>query len=386
MRLSILYCLIILQLFIGRMTGQNSFRAKYREWIEDNDRVEVRSWYAESEHDLTNGWAVEVLGTIDAWSGATPTGLPPEKSSPSNPNEWLSYVEEEVRNAGQLILTKKTPEYEIDWEHGISDEPDYLSRSYAIRYAHKLASQTLIINGGLFYHDDEVKDLWSGIEKSKSNTGLVLGIHRLLNPNTAITCNLSFLRPEGYLNDPYKIVAAQETFFFGDGSSVSTINPFRENRPNRRNIFILFSEVSHFSDELNAGALGNYRYFQDNYDLQGHTFELEWNKKIDDEWIVSPRGRFYRQSQSNFYQSEIREYQSYLDNPNPHNGPFYSSDYRLSSFDSLSLGIKIVHMVKDDLKIDFSYDRYRTKGRDSITSQLVYPQANVFSFGFQWDY
>ena len=113
---------------------------------------------------------------------------------------------------------------------------------------------------------------------------------------------------------------------------------------------------------------------------------MEWNKKIEDEWVISPRGRFYRQDQSNFYNSKLRNYQPYFDSPNPASGPYHSSDYRLSSFDSLSLGIKIVRLMREDLKLDFSYDRYKTNGRDSITSDLVYPKANVFSLGFQWDY
>ena len=386
MHRSLLYWLIFFQLLLGRASGQNSFRAKYREWIEDNERVEVRSWYAESEHELSTDWSVEVLGTIDAWSGATPTGLPPENASPTNPDEWLSYVDEEIRNAGQFILSKKTPEYDVDWEYGISDEPDYLSRSYAIRYARKLAGQTLTLHGGLSYHDDQVMDTWSGMEKSKTNSIAVIGLHRIVNPNTSITVNLSYYRPKGYLNDPYKIVAAQETIFFSDDTSASTINYFPENRPNRRNIFVFYTEAFHYNDEVNAGVIGQYRFFRDNYDLSGHTLELEWNKKIEDEWVISPRGRFYRQDQSNFYNSKLRNYQPYFDSPNPASGPYYSSDYRLSSFDSLSLGIKIVRLMREDLKLDFSYDRYKTNGRDSITSDLVYPQANVFSLGFQWDY
>ena len=94
--------LLTFHLFTDKVNAQNAVRTKYREWIEDDDRVEVRSWYAETEIVLQKGWSLEFLGTIDAWSGATPNGLPPEKSSPSNPKEWLNDVSEETRKAGLL--------------------------------------------------------------------------------------------------------------------------------------------------------------------------------------------------------------------------------------------------------------------------------------------
>ena len=77
--------LICFHLISSKGNGQNSLRGKYREWIEDNDRVEVRSWYAETEVSLQQDWTFEFLGTIDAWSGATPNGLPPNKATLSNP-------------------------------------------------------------------------------------------------------------------------------------------------------------------------------------------------------------------------------------------------------------------------------------------------------------
>ncbi len=131
-------------------------RGKYREWIEDDDRVEVKSWYAETEIELQQGWSLDFLGTIDAWSGATPYGLPPTEASTEN--EWLLRVPEEIRKAGLFTLNKRTPNHDFSFEYGISDEPDYLSRSYAIKYSHKLAAETLILNSGLSLQDDSVKN------------------------------------------------------------------------------------------------------------------------------------------------------------------------------------------------------------------------------------
>ena len=60
-----------------------------REWIEDNDRVEVRSWYGQAGLELNSEWNLDILGTIDAWSGATPNGTNPNNALGMN---WLTEV------------------------------------------------------------------------------------------------------------------------------------------------------------------------------------------------------------------------------------------------------------------------------------------------------
>ena len=130
----------------------------------------------------------------------------------------------------------------------------------------------------------------------------------------------------------------------------------------------------------------SYRYFRDDHQLSGHTIDLEANRKIGEQWVISPHYRFYNQNQVSFYSPQIRKYQTYMDSPDQSNGPFYSADYRLSSFDSHSLGLKISYSLKDDLLVDVGYDRYLTTGKDDITDNRIYPDANVFTIGFQWGY
>ena len=74
--------------------------------------MEVRSWYAETEISLDQDWSFEFLGTIDAWSGATPNGLAPTHSSSTLP--WLENVPEEIRKAGLFTLRKRTQHHDHD--------------------------------------------------------------------------------------------------------------------------------------------------------------------------------------------------------------------------------------------------------------------------------
>ena len=380
--LSLSLWLLLLRLLEISSWGQNYLRGKYREWIEDNDRVEVRSWYAETEVELEQGWSLDFLGTIDAWSGATPYGLPPTEASTEN--EWLLRVPEEIRNAGLFTLNKGTPNHNFSFEYGISDEPDYLSRSYAIKYSHKLAAETLILNSGLSLQDDSVKNFVGNFVEKKTPS-ISVGLARILDKFTSISFNFTYSWPSGYLSDPYKGVPVPDSQRYSI-PSIDTISLVPENRPDKREIFVIYLEISRYLEKLKIGTHLSYRYFKDNHELTGHTFEVELLRRFADKWMFSPHYRFYRQNQVSFYSPKVIDYQPYMHVPNPTIGPFYSADYRLSSFDSQSLGLKISYSLKDDLLVDVGYDRYFTDGKDGLTDKRVYPNANIFTLGLQWEY
>ena len=67
----------LLVLVTRKSPAEKALRAKYREWVEEGDRIHVRSWYVEAEAALTEEWSLDVVGVVDTWSGATPIGLPP---------------------------------------------------------------------------------------------------------------------------------------------------------------------------------------------------------------------------------------------------------------------------------------------------------------------
>jgi hypothetical protein len=370
--------LLTFHLFTDKVNGQNALRTKYREWIEDDNRVEVRSWYAETEIVLEQGWSLEFLGTIDAWSGATPNGLPPQESSPSNPNEWLNNVSEETRKAGLFTCKKDTKLYSLGFEYGVSDEPDYLSRSYALQYAHKFAADTFIINSGLSLQDDSVKN-GDGRFVGKRNPTLSLGFQRILDKFTSISLNFSYSAPRGYLSDPYKRIPV-------DMAPIPVVNLEPENRPDEREIFVFYSEISRYIKSIKAGTHMRYRYFEDNHDLNGHTLEFEAVKKWGDYWAYSTSYRFYHQNQTFFYNPQVQKFETFMISPNSATGPYYSADHRLSSFDSQTLSFKVSYFLTDDVTIDAGFDRYLTQGKDGITDQKVYPDANIFTLGFQWEY
>ena len=150
--------------------------------------------------------------------------------------------------------------------------------SYAVEYSYKLAADTLILNTGLSIQDDTVKN-FAGSFVDKKTPLLSAGLTRILDKFTSVTLNFSYSWPSGYLSDPYKSVYHE---IFGDISGAP------ENRPDERKIFIFYSELSRYLDLLKTGIHLSYRYFQDNHNLSGNTFEIQANKRFGEKWVISP--------------------------------------------------------------------------------------------------
>ena len=283
----------LLVLVTRKSPAEKALRAKYREWVEEGDRIHVRSWYAEAEAALSEEWSLDVMGVVDTWSGATPIGLPPTEF------DWLSDPIEEVRRAGVVTFSKETNEYDFSFEFGLSHEPDYLSRSYAVRLAHQYAEKTLTLSAGLSYLDDTVDTQMTGYpgfdKQTKRTPEIILGAHRVLDPKTTLAMNLSYSRPSGYLSDPYKSVAYYETVH---GAKVLRQTP--ENRPDARNVYVVFVEGTRYIESLRSSLQGSYRFFADDSGLRGNTLEVQWFQRFGETLVVRPLLRYYNQSEADY--------------------------------------------------------------------------------------
>ena len=96
------FILILLILLVQKGVSENAFNLKYQDWNEDNDRIRVRSWYAEAGTSLSQNWEMGLLGMVDSITGSTPWGRPP-----SDREKWLSSLEEERRSESQGLQARK---------------------------------------------------------------------------------------------------------------------------------------------------------------------------------------------------------------------------------------------------------------------------------------
>ncbi|MDB4308537.1 DUF3570 domain-containing protein, partial [bacterium] len=67
-------------------------------------------------------------------------------------------------------------------------------------------------------------------------------------------------------------------------------------------------------------------------------------------------------------------------------GPHYSSDYRLSSMEAFTVGIKATYDVSESLSFDLQLERYEMNGLSAGTPDIFFPKANVISVGANWTF
>jgi hypothetical protein len=376
-----LFISLLLFGLINRASAEKAFKLKFQDWNEDDDRIRVRSWYAQANTPLSSNWDISVTGMVDTISGATPWGTPPTQ----NRNDWLVTLNER-REAGIISLSSSIEDYDFSFELGRSKESDYLSESYAVIASKSFAEKTLTLNSGISYLDDDVdSDVPGGPGQgilSRKTPEIFLGIHRIIDPKTTLSLNLTYGRPKGYLSDPYKQIGRYEPLFIG--SLEEDLFLYSENRPNKRDTFVAYLEGLRYFEKLDATLESSYRYFTDDSDLSGHTLEFQWLQRLSDRLILRPLLRYYIQNPADFYMLTL-DGTDIQPTPQPNGtGPHYSSDYRLSKLKATTLGLKLTYFAKDNLSFDLSLDRYEMKGMDNQTDQRVYPSANVITVGTQW--
>lgn len=376
-----LYITVLLFYLVSRVSAEKAFNLKFQDWNEDDDRIRVRSWYAEANSPIGHYLDIGIVGMIDTITGATPTGAPPTQ----NRKDWLANLEEQ-RQAGVLSFAYSIDDYLLSSEFGVSEESDYLSKSYAINASKGFAENTLTLSTGFSYLYDDVDSNVPGGPGlgilTRETPELFIGIHRIIDPKTTLSFNLTYGIPQGYLSDPYKQVGRTEPVF--PGSTREELYLYPENRPNKRKTFVAYLEGIRYFEKIDASLEASYRYFTDDSDLSGHTMELKWFKRLGDYLVLRQLFRYYKQNAADFYRITLDgsgiEPIPQPDGSSPH---YYSSDYRISKFEALTLGIKLTILINDNLSIDLSYDRYEMNGLDGQTSQLVYPSANVLTVGMQ---
>ena len=274
---------------------------------------------------------------VDTITGST-LGIPPTE------DEWLKTLEDE-RTAGLISLSKKYQDYQFSFEYGLSDESDYLSRSYAAGISRGFAEDTLTVSAGFSYLDDEVDTSPTGLPgfgiQARRTPEIFLGIERILDPQTTLAFNLTYGRPEGYLSDPYKVVGLMYTLFAGEPYEMQLMDSHPENRPNERETFAAYFEGVRMFKDLDASAEVSYRFFADDSDLSGHTFEFQWLQRIGDKFVLRPLLRHYIQNQTDFYYVTL-DGTDIIPPPPPHHPP----DLPLLFFGLPSLrNSKLIHTV-----------------------------------------
>lgn len=442
--LAVTVALVLALTRVSRSLGQEDevgYRRSY--YLEDDNRIHVTTDSAQFDVGLTDNVRINGELVMDAISGATPTGAPPQTKWPfptfnnyyqsaypvaysDQYNQFIVnniiYVNSGLETYQQLtndatayaqltappiatnsaaasyqsltnnpkIHNNKVPlthmhDYRRAYSLGLpvtlgrhmitpsiaySQESDYISYSGALNYSLSLNDKNTTLSAGWAHNDDTVRDdlfRW----RPKMTDSALLGLVQLFGPKAYLTVNASLSFEHGYLADPYRGVMLASTL--QNNPDDAAMSP--EVRPRHRNSQILYASWTQFITPADGSFEFSYRFFHDSYGIFANTAEVDWHQKLGKNVVISPMFRYYIQNSASFYYTLV---------PDANGRPtFYSSDYRLSEFESFAAGITFTWRVAKHLSLDASYMRYIMQGLDGVTSQSAYPSANVFNAGLR---
>ena len=331
----------------GRVEENYQSDFQYGHYSESNQRINVDIFEGSLGLHIGKAMTASVNLVRDSISGASPVYN--KKDAQGNAHQVISGASAtsscgasicEQRDAinGNLSYFFDTAALNIGG--GFSREQDYTSRFFSTNLSLDVNKKMTTLNYGASVAFDTIEPSpspWNsrpiGFNRSKTSQQYLLGITQLIDKNSLLQGNISFAYSEGFMSDPYKVVAfydPNEPLLFNGNLYANAIKP--DQRPEEKFQWAALLQYVRHIDYTNDGALHiDYRFASDDWSIQSHTFEVSWHQPIANQWLIIPRLRYYSQTEADFYQVTGTQLES----------TFFSSDYRLASFGALSGGIKL---------------------------------------------
>jgi hypothetical protein len=362
----------------ARADGSIAYR--YEDYAEENGRVSVRTLGFTANEDIGTTMHVGVTLLNDAIAGASPTGEPAPAGSGQVPLATLT----DHRKAWELDFSRQIGPVNVAVGTSQSREHDYISRGWSVNTVTDLNEKNTGLLLGVAGHGDDVETFFDPqhLYVGKQAFSAIVGLRQVLDPLSFVAINFTWGRETGYLDDQYKLV--EKTVELVPGSFFPLA--YAENRPGERNMGTLLATFNRAFPGMHGAVEGSYRYYGDTYGVTSSTVGLRWLQKLGGGVTLAPDARLDRQGAANFYYYDLDDTPlAPTSVPNPA-GPAYSSDYRLSSFDAWSYGLRATWDLPHHLQLVAGYERYAMRGRDGVTPRSAYPVANILSAGARYSW
>jgi hypothetical protein len=379
-------CALALSLFLIFTLPRTSALAedfldyRYEDYSETGGRVSVRTQGVNGNEDLGLDMKLSFTLINDAIAGATPTGVPASPGSTQVPLANLT----DHRKAWEVDFSRQLGPVNVSLGASESREHDYISKGWSLNTLTDLNQKNTELLLGIAGHNDNVETFYDPqrLYLDKQAFSAIAGVQQLLDPRTSVTVNVTWGRETGYLDDQYKLVI--KTIEILPGVTLPEI--FTENRPGERNMGTLYVALNHAYPALKGALEASYRLYGDTFGIVSNTAEARWIQKLGSQVTLAPEARISHQGAAKFYYYDLDATDITPTRiPNP-NGAAYSSDYRLSSFDAATLGLRATWKLAEHVQLEAAYERYAMRGTDGVTPQSAYPVANIVSAGarFSW--
>ena len=385
---------------------------------EDEGRVQDASFKSIIRRLYTDDRTLSLGFTVDALTGATPSGAirQDRPQSFTRPSGSGSYTEP----AGELPLDDTFRDTRVaitaGWQQpagekgllsvgaSVSKEYDYLHTGVNASYAHDFNHRNTTVSAGFAFANDSIEPVGGApipftnmldVDDTSNRVGdqdkdvldLVFGVSQVVSKKLLIQANYSFSQSDGYLNNPYKVLSlvdgvTGDTLPRSPGPNGGPSGQYLfESRPDERTQHSLYTQAKYY---MNGKVLdASYRYMTDDWEIDSHTLDVRYRIPIGDASYLEPHIRYYTQSEAKFYRLS-------LDSSSPL--PQYaSSDYRLGNFDAITAGLKYGWKTPNDNDMSLRVEWYQQSGTvpgvQLIGNQAArdnYPDLNALIVQFSY--
>ena len=252
---------------------------------------------------------------------------------------------DDVRYAPTVMATYDDGDNSVTFGGYYSKEADYEGKSFFTNYVRQLNQQNTALGIGV----SQSFDKWSPVfdralpKDNRNETKIDFSINQLITPEFSIQAVYSYMYSQGFLSSPYHYVLQDDIAKF-------------ENYPDTRAGHAFALKGVYLLNKANAMNF-SYRYYTDDWDIKSHTASIEELHDFSNKLTSGLRLRYYSQSASNFIQP-IGNY-NLADN-------YFATDYKMSAFDSYTVGIPLIYKVSHGNKLTGSIDYYQTTKNDFI--------------------
>lgn len=328
------------------------FKTLYYQELEG--RTQVLNPMMLVHEDLGPGIGVlDLILSHDTISGASPNGGYPTlsvttttsasgRSSTTASGKVPLTIYNDHRDSATLDYSRRMGAHLPSIEFSYSREKDYIAQSFGLSDSWTLMEGRGTLHGGFSFSNDTVAPVTTTLTFPKKEHSYALGWTWVLGEDDLIDVSGSLSRLSGDLDDPYKIVPV----------GLTTLPDHRPDARERKTVVV---KEGHYFDW--DGALKtNYRYYWDDWGIKSHTLDFTYDQHMGEGWTLSPRLRYYTQSAATFFGSSFAAPQIYR-----------SADYRLSSFNSILLGLATGFELTEELTLSLGGTYQIQHGRDRIT-------------------
>ncbi len=216
-----------------------------------------------------------------------------------------------------------------------SEESDYDAATYGFSVSQDMLGDLTTLTLGYAMGDDLVRRSDDPLfERDLDKQMYSIGVTQILTKNLITTLNFETITDEGYLNNPYRSVR------YADAGSALGYSFEPELYPNTRTSNALGLRARYYLP-YRAAIEGEYRYFIDTWDIEGHTMAVTYTHPWRD-FTFTGKFRYHTQTGAHFYRDLFSG--SQVTN-------FRGRDKELSPLQSYTFKIKAAYeFLKDDGK------------------------------------